>query len=385
MSVKVRQYKKRGKSGWEVDIMFKWPDGELYRERVKAPVGSKSGAKAWGEQRQAELLARGRQVKKEVKTKREVPTVEEFFPRFIEGYAKANRQKPSGVDSKESHFRNHLLPRFGKKRLDALTDEDVQKLKAALQDRSVKTVNNCLSTLSTMLKVAVRWKVIDRMPVEVEHLKGAEGTVDFYEVDDYERLVQAAEKLGPAQQLVVLLGGDAGLRMGEMIALEWSDVDLKRGLLKVQRSDWKGHVNLPKGGRPREVPLTRALASALVRARHLRGERVLYRENGTPVSQQTVRSWMSAAQKRAGLKVTGALHILRHTFCSHLAMRGVPPLSIKELAGHRSLRTTMRYMHLGKGEKHRAIQMLEEGRETSPIWRHAGDAKEPESTGAGNR
>lgn len=59
-------------------------------------------------------------------------------------------------------------------------------------------MNNCLSTLSTMLKVAVKWRVIDRMPVEVEHLKGAEGTVDFYEVEDYERLVQAAEKLGPA-------------------------------------------------------------------------------------------------------------------------------------------------------------------------------------------
>jgi len=186
-----------------------------------------------------------------------------------------------------------------------------------------------------MLKVAVKWTVIDRIPVEVEHLKAADSTVDFYEVEDYERLVPAAEKLGPAQQLVVLLGGDAGLRMGEMIALEWSDVDLKRGLLKVQRSDWKGHVNLPKGGWPREVPLTRALASALVRARHLRGERVLYREDGTPASQQTVRSWMSAARKRAGLKVTGALHILRHTFCSHLAMRGVPPLSIKDLAGHR--------------------------------------------------
>ncbi len=65
--------------------------------------------------------------------------------------------------------------------------------------------------------------------------------------------------------------------------------------------------------------------------------------------------------------------------------RGYHRPRIKELAGHRSLRTTMRYMHLGKGEKHRAIQMLEEGRGESPIWRHAGDAKEPESTGAGNR
>jgi hypothetical protein len=66
-------------------------------------------------------------------------------------------------------------------------------------------------------------------------------------------------------------------------------------------------------------------------------------------------------------------------------MRGVPQLSIKELAGHRCLRNTMPYMHPGKGEKHRAIQMLEEGRGESPIWRHSGDAPGPESTGAGNR
>jgi len=45
MSVKVRQYKKRGKSGWEVDIVLRMPNDEVIRERVKAPVTSKSGAK----------------------------------------------------------------------------------------------------------------------------------------------------------------------------------------------------------------------------------------------------------------------------------------------------------------------------------------------------
>ncbi|HZH14269.1 MAG TPA: hypothetical protein VE057_07910 [Archangium sp.] len=58
--------------------------------------------------------------------------------------------------------------------------------------------------------------------------------------------LDAAGKLGPVRQLVVLLGGEAGLRMGAMIALEWNDVDLERGLFKVQRSDWTGHVTLPK-------------------------------------------------------------------------------------------------------------------------------------------
>jgi hypothetical protein len=83
----------------------------------------------------------------------------------------------------------------------------------------------------------VKWKVIDRIPAEVEHLKAADSTVDFYEVEDYERLVRAAEKLGPAQQLVVLLGGDAGLRMGEMIAQAPSHPNAGGG--RVESPTWR--------------------------------------------------------------------------------------------------------------------------------------------------
>jgi integrase len=54
------------------------------------------------------------------------------------------------------------------------------------------------------------------------------------------------------------------------------------------------------------------------------------------------------------------MHILRHTFCSHLAMRGAPALSIQRLAGHEDLQTTLGYMHLAKGETERAIRLLDE-------------------------
>ena len=59
-----------------------------------------------------------------------------------------------------------------------------------------------------------------------------------------------------------------------MMALEWTDVDLQKRQLCVARSEWKGHVTAPKGGRLRYVPLTERLADALGR-RHLRGPRVL--------------------------------------------------------------------------------------------------------------
>jgi integrase len=173
---------------------------------------------------------------------------------------------------------------------------------------------------------------------------------------------------------MVLLGGDAGLRLGEMLALEWHDIDFKRSMLSIARASWRGKVSLPKGGRTRKVPMTTALAQALTQLRHLRGPRVFYRDPSpagireqktTAMSQQTLRSWMALAQKRGNLEVTSGLHILRHTFCSHLAMKGAAAVAIKELAGHQNLATTMRYMHLSPSEKDRAIALLND-RPTEP-------------------
>jgi integrase-like protein len=96
-----------------------------------------------------------------------VPTLEAFKDRFLDGYARANRQKPSGIAAKETIFSVHLVPLLGTKRLNAITNEVVQRLKHALGDKSPKTVNNILVVLSVMLKKAVEWEVIDRMPCTI--------------------------------------------------------------------------------------------------------------------------------------------------------------------------------------------------------------------------
>ena len=83
--------------------------------------------------------------------------------------------------------------------------------------------------------------------------------------------------------------------------------------------------------------MTTRLAAALQAIRHLRGPRMLYQRNGEPVSENTLRSWMERAERAGGLPVTGHIHQLRHTFCSHLAMRGAPAKAIQELAGHADL------------------------------------------------
>jgi site-specific recombinase XerD len=71
-----------------------------------------------------------------------------------------------------------------------------------------------------------------------------------------------------------------------------------------------------------------------------------------------VRDHVERAAQLAGLAIAG-VHRLRHTFCSHLAMRGAPARAIQELAGHQDLATTQRYMHLSPATLESAIRLLE--------------------------
>ncbi len=101
----------------------------------------------------------------------------------------------------------------------------------------------------------------------------------------------------PDEVFTVLLAGDAGLRTGEIIALDWTDIDFKRGLITVSKSEWNGQVTLPKGGRARRLPMTKKLAAVLQAHRHLGGPRVLYRDNGASTSKQTLSTWMISARQ----------------------------------------------------------------------------------------
>ncbi len=213
--------------------------------------------------------------------RRRYPTLKQFAPRFLDGHARANRQKPSGIAAKEMILRVHLIPALGHRKLDAIKSEQVQRLKCDLEAKSPKTVNNVLSVLSMLLKKAVEWEVIERMPCTVKLLPVSKGSTAFYDFDEFERLVEAARELDQRTHLIILLGGEAGMRCGEMIALEWTDVDLANRQLSVRRSDWNGHVTVPKGGRIRHVPLTRRLAAALSEHRHLRSTRVLCQDDAS--------------------------------------------------------------------------------------------------------
>ena len=204
-----------------------------------------------------------------------------------------------------------------------------------------------------------------RLPV-IKPLKNGGGRARFYSPEDYGTLVRAAAS-DPRALVLVLLAGDAGMRIGEVIALEWARVDFGANKVHVEVTDWNGQVGPTKGGKPRSVPMTPRLRAALQDLEELRdldaSGRVLTRtksrhgQEGEPTTYSSSRAALKAVHLRAGVKALGA-HALRHTFCSHLAMAGAPVTAIRDLAGHASVGVTQRYMHLAPAGLMSAIDLL---------------------------
>ena len=120
MSVKIRPYRK---GGWEIDIHVVTPDGKRsLRERRRAKMSARSAAMRWAEGRERVLFERLLNPALDT-SKKEVPTLQAFAPRFIEGHAIANRLKPSSIAAKRAILRLYLIPMFGRRRLDAIKNE----------------------------------------------------------------------------------------------------------------------------------------------------------------------------------------------------------------------------------------------------------------------
>ncbi len=339
------------KGRWFADFRFQHADGRVERVRKRSPVQSKSGAEEFERRLRTELLSPLRPAK-------EVPTFAAYANEFMKTYAASNN-KPSEREAKACILKHHLLLAFGSMPLDTIRTHAIETLKASLlaKNLSRKRVNNVLACLGKMLRYANEIEILEVVP-RIKLLKIAPQKFDFLTFEEFSRLLDAMEA-DAERRALLLAAGEAGLRQGEIIALEWGDVDLVAGTLTVRRSSWRGHVGSPKSGRDRKIPLTKRLRAALKAARQLRSDLVFCYPDGKPLTRSAIEAAFRYACKRAGLRRIGS-HVLRHTFCSHLAMKGAAPKAIQDLAGHSTLAMTLRYMHLAPSALREAIGLLDD-------------------------
>lgn len=303
---------------------------------------------------------------------------------FVETYVEVSRlhNKPSSVDAKETTLRLHIVPALGDLRLDQVTYAVIEDFKLELARKpitnpeqkgpaesvrtlSAKSINNVLTILRRMLVVARKRGLIETVP-EIDWLKVPVQEFDFLDFAEAQRLLAAVDGEWRTMILVALR---TGMRMGELLALRWQDVDLVAGRITVRQNAVKGKIGTPKSGKAREIALSNDTRAALKAHRHLRGPLVFSDMSGRMLKYTEMRHPLWRACRKAGLRPIG-WHALRHSFASHLVMRGVPLKAVQELLGHSTIQMTMRYAHLGPQVTRDAVNLLDQiTDEESPAWR----------------
>lgn len=219
-----------------------------------------------------------------------------------------------------------------------------------------------------MLAVAHEWELIESVP-RVKWVKVPKPEFRFLDFGEAERLVAAAVGDSTFHTMVVV-ALNTGLRQGELLALRWKDVDLNAGRLVVRQNVARGVVGTPKNGRSREVPLNDRALGALNDHLHRRGELVFCQDDGSMLTKNMCRRPLDRLRQGAGLMELG-WHDLRHSFASHLVMRGVSLKAVQELLGHATIEMTMRYAHLSPNVTRDAVRALD----AAPPGQHRGNTQ----------
>jgi integrase len=277
----------------------------------------------------------------------------------------------------------YLLPRWADRPVRSIAPADVVALRDDLMAAglSARTVVRHLTVAHGVFKHAVREHGLTRNPASAELVDRPtvrySGEFDTFDGEELAALVRAAADEQDAA--LYLTAAMTGLRLGELLALRWRDVDFAGQRVHVRRS-WSpvaAAEKAPKSGRVRSVPLVAELVGpldGLTRREHFTApdDLVFATVAGGHRDGHALRRRYYAALQRAGLRRV-RFHDLRHCFGS-VAVRAFPLSDVQAMLGHAHITTTMRYVHHRPGADDAArLSGAFAGESVSPLVSRTGD------------
>lgn len=310
--------------------------------------------------------------------------------------------KPSSYDRLESIINCQIIPRIGWVYVADLTDSIIQtELLSPIMEKdglSTSSAKKAYNALNAYLKYAVHTKAIVFNPMAVMKAPKANKSIDLTEqetiVDETDKALtrEETEKLrsilyqcwkrppnnrryvnGGAMDLIL----NTGMRMGEALALRWSDVNAKKNtisitknLITVKNRSSKGPrfklilQDKPKTEKSRRIiPLNKAALAALEDLKTAPGYNpngfIIHTKDGAPIVPRTFEQTLELMCAAAGIRRIG-VHALRHTYATRLFEKGIDIKVISELLGHSSTEITYRiYIHVIESLKESAVEALD--------------------------
>ena len=334
--------RKRGNS-WQIDYLD--PTGRRVRQSFKK---KKDAEAEWG--KRVSLIAEKRylDVKKDYNA---------IFRELVEKYTE-NFQHQRSFSTKRCYF-GRLKDYFGENtRLSNITylecETYMNKLRTRLTRiggmiRKPAAINREMGLLNTMFNKAVEWDMMEQNPFtkgKSLHLKENNKRTRFLSEEEIERLLVEC-KHAPHLHRLVEAAINTGMRKEELLSLKWSQI--RNGLIYLVET---------KTQEPREIPINATLERIFKEIRKEDGlaYEYVFTKHGKRINH--IRPAFKGALRRAGIE-DFRFHDLRHTFASHLIMKGASLKEVQELLGHADIKMTMRYAHLAQENKTNAVRLLD--------------------------
>lgn len=244
-----------------------------------------------------------------------------------------------GIGTDQNRYENHIKPLFGDKGPAEVLPLDVDRLRLKmLKTHSPATVKNTLELFRRIANYGLKKRLCPGLSFIVEMPQVDNEKTESLKPGQLKKLLEVLGNHGtePAA-LIMKLALFTGMRRGEILKLQWSDIDLKKGFV---------FLSDPKGGQSQKLPLNPAAVEVLKQCpRH---KKSLYVFPGKRGQQRTcIRRAVNNLKKEAGLPADfRAMHGLRHVYASTLVESGVDLYRVQKLLTHKSQKMTARYSHL---------------------------------------
>jgi len=280
------------------------------------------------------------------------------------------------------NLKNHILPAFGKIPINEIKRKDLKHFFDKLLSEGVasNTVALIRAPISSILSHALDSELIENNPLIGLKMIKKKSVLEFepLSIDEVMLLLKSAQQYnGGTYYPSILCALRTGMRIGEIKALKWKDLDFENRLIEVKRSCRQGRVTRPKSGKSRRVDMTPQLAETLKSLRTVQKRNAL--QKGGPFSEwvfannrggtllyKTFRKGLTTCLKLAKLRKI-RIHDLRHTYATIRLLNGHNIGDVSYQLGHSSIKITYdTYGHWLPGKFKSEVDELDNLHPTAP-------------------
>ena len=276
--------------------------------------------------------------------------------------------KPSAKIRTYERYREltlHIVPKIGEYKLNELSPIILQKFVSDLLSSgnrktgnglSSNTVNAVISVVQNSLRTAFAIGLTDRYSADkIKRPKITEKAAECFSLPE-QKTIEKAVLCGKRPKLIgIVICLYTGLRIGELLALEWTDIDFVKGIINVSKSCHYGHdesgkyvrfIDTPKTYHSiREILLPKQLIPYLKEHRKDSNCKFIVSDHGQPVAVRSYQRSFELLQKKLKIRRRG-FHALRHTFATRAIECGMDVKTLSEILGHKNPTITLnRYAH----------------------------------------